>query len=115
MTIKDLKLEGFTGTESYYRHFTGGRYTDGVWYLAQKAKAFWLIDAIFSWQIKEEVRSKPFQIWTLEVKNKKGLLEMKEDTDKPITIKQKIPYTDFPEGRIEIWLIDNVLLLPSEY
>lgn len=40
---------------------------------------------------------------------------MKEDTDEPILVKQKIGYTDFPEGILKMYLIDNVLLLPSEY
>ena len=48
-TISESDLSQFIGTENYYRHWTGhGVYTDGVKYLAEKAGAYWLIDAILS-------------------------------------------------------------------
>lgn len=126
LTIEQLQTErsGFCGTENYYRHFTGGKYTDGVKHLADRTGAYWLIDAVFSWQCEQRVRSAPFQIWTLKVlktefgKNKSepmAVLEMKEDTDEPAKVSQKIQYTDFPKGEVKLYLIDGVLLLPSEY
>jgi len=126
LTMEGLQreLNGFCGTECYYRHFTGGRFTDGVKHLADRAGAYWLIDAIFSYQSEQKIRAIPFQIWTLKVlrselgKNKNepmAVLEMNEDTGEPLKVSQKIPYTDFPEGEIKLYLIDSVLLLPSEY
>lgn len=126
LTMEELQneLDRFTGTEKYYRHFTGGKFTDGVKHLADRAEAHWLIDAIFSYQIKRKIRDLPFQIWTLKVlrselgKSKSepmAILEMKEDTDAPIQVSQKIPFTDFPEGEVKLYLIGGVLLLPSEY
>jgi hypothetical protein len=41
--------------------------------------------------------------------------KMIEDTGQPVLIRQKIPFTDFPEGILKMYCIDNILLLPSEY
>ena len=116
-TVQDLErnLEAFTGTENYYRHWTGEIvYTDGVRYLAEKAGAHWLIDAIASWQ--HRVKDCYFQIWELRVNDDgSAVLTMKEDTDEPEKVRQKIPFTDFPLEYIKLYCIDGVLLLPSEY
>jgi len=128
LTIEELKkeLNGFIGTECYYQHFTGGKFTDGVKHLADRAEAYWLIDAIFSWQgerrsfefrgeKRERVKDAPFQIWILKVADSSAVLEMREDSDQPAVVRQEIEFTDFPAGEIKLYLIDGVLLLPSEY
>lgn len=78
--------------------------------MAEKLQAYWLIDAVFSYGRKEK-----FQIWTLEVSDRKGFLPMREDSTSPFIVKQDIPYTDFPEGIFKMYLIDRILILPSEY
>ena len=40
---------------------------------------------------------------------------MQEDSDQPVLVRQEIEYSDFPLDKIELWLIDGVLLLKSEY
>ncbi len=115
------ELANFTGTEQYYKHLFGGQYTDGVHYVAEKGGAYWLIDAIFSAQAK--MKKYGFQVWKLKrtgiTEPKKGeymaILTMKEDTNKPTLVEQKFEYTDFPLDEIEMWLIDGVLTLTSEY
>ena len=110
-TLTKNELGQFTGTEQWYKHWTGCLFTDGVKYMAGKAGAFWLLDVIFSYRRKE-----PFQIWTLKVKaDKSAVVTMREDTGQPVKVRQVIPYTDFPLPEIKLFLIDNVLLLPSEY
>jgi len=110
------ELEQFTGAMEYYRHPLGILFTDGVKYLADKAGAYWLIDAIASYQIRGDIRRIPFQLWELKV-NKDGtaILTMKEDTDELELVKQKIPFTDFPLNYQKLYLVDRVLMLPSEY
>ncbi len=113
-------LAQFTGTECYYAHWLRSqngesyKYTEGVQYLAEKAGAYWLLDAIFSYRRKES-----FQIWELLVatgaSHKSATLTMKEDTGQPILVTQKIEFTDFPLTDVKLWLIDGVLILPSEY
>ncbi|MDP8216011.1 MAG: hypothetical protein P9L98_01650 [Candidatus Kaelpia imicola] len=112
-TLKE-ELTNFTGTEHYYRHWLEFNYTDGVKFLAEKANCFWLLDAIGSYQHK--LKEKGFQIWTLKVnEDKLAVLQMQEDSDTPIIVKQEIEYTDFPTEEIKLYFINGVLLLTSEY
>ena len=110
--MNNLELNQFRGTEHYYQHWTKILvFTDGIHYLAEKAGAYWLIDAIASYRRKE-----PFQVWMLKVKeDKSAVLTMQEDTGQPVKVRQVIPFTDFPLDEIKLWLIDGVLILPSEY
>lgn len=110
--MKALELNQFTGTENHYKHQTGRLlWTDGVQYVAENAGAYWLIDAIVSYQ-----RTEHFQIWELKKHNdNSATLTMREDTGQPTKVRQEIPFTDFPLEEIKLYLIDGVLLLPSEY
>ena len=111
-------LDQFTGTEQYYRHTFGGKYTDGVRYLAKTAGAYWLIDAIFSHQCTPKIMAVPFQVWKLQKyawKDYQWVLTMREDKDAPRLVTQWIEYSDFPLDSVELWLIDGILILPSEY
>lgn len=117
MTSKTLNLEQFIGTESYYKHPLGILYTDGVQYLAKEANAYWLIDAIASWQLSPKIkRVQRIQFWKLRVNlhNNTAVLTCERDSD-DVAITQEIPYTDFPLESVKLYLADGVLLLPSEY
>ena len=110
----EAELGQFHGTTQYYRDFTGLLFTDGVKYLADNAKCYWLIDLVGSYQ--PQLRTTPFQVWSLELRDdKSALVTMIEDTGQPIKIKQEIPFTDFPLTEFEFFCIDNVMLLKSEY
>ena len=109
----ETNLAQFTGTEHYYKHFLGIVYTDGVNYLAEKAKAYWLIDVIASYQPQQ--KKVPFQLWEFKKTGDAGVVTMREDTGEPELVRQEIEYTDFPLDEIKFYLIDGVLLLPSEY
>ena len=65
--LQNLQL--FCGTEQYYKHFLGIRYTDGVKYLAENAQCYCLIDAIASHQpiVNRIHRLTEFQLWFLHV------------------------------------------------
>ena len=122
-------LGQFTGTEDYHRHWLGMYYTDGVQYLAEKAGAYWLIDAIASYQPKVAVRQEEFQVWTLRClddlfSSRSAVLTMDNGNDGPTIITQAIEYTDFPFDEIRLYLvkgsidgkhINNILMLTSEY
>lgn len=115
--MKDLNNEftAFYGTENYYQHWTKkGIFTDGVKEMADQFKAYWLIDVVFSYQDKK-IGSIPLQVWSITSTGDKATVEMKEDSDQPVLVNQEIPLTDFPEGMLKMYYIDNVLLLPSEY
>ena len=113
--LTEADLAQFTGTEHWYRHWTGrGTFTDGIKFMADRAGAYWLIDVVFSHQLKAKVRAEPFQIWELKVKDGKGVVTMRRDSDcKPI-VTQRLEYTDFPMAEVKMYFENDVLLLPSE-
>lgn len=116
MDAKELYefMRGFTGTEAYYRiTVVPINCTDGIVSVAKEVNAFWLFDAISSYQITH--KHIPFQLWNLSVKGSTAVLTMQEDSNSKILIKQDIEYTDFPEGEWKFYLCSGVLMLPSEY
>lgn len=115
MKIDANVLSQFTGTEKYHRGYCGVLYTDGIKYLMDNGLG-WLITDISSYQIKEDIKKIPFQIWTLKVNDDKtAVLTMKEDANEPILITQEYKYIDYSLKEVALWLIDGILILPSEY
>ena len=99
------------GTENYWKNAAlNFQYTDGVKYLHESCEAYWLLTAISSYR-----KTEPFQIWELVKNGNTAVLTMKEDSDQPELVNQKIPFTDFPLEGIKLYLIDGILLLTSEY
>lgn len=123
------QLRHFNGTNSYYKHLLGFQYTDGIKFLAEQAEAYWLLDAIGSYQYKlrQDPMLRDFQIWLLVVGDghnfikpkagNKAVLTCWEDTPrlgvKP-AVSQQIEYTDFPLPEIKLYFESKVLILPSE-
>lgn len=117
MSLTHSELSQFCGTENWTRWsplFPSFTLTDGAKYLANKAEAYWLMDAIASHQTNSKVRKEGFQLWVLKVANGKGVLTCQADSDKPALVKQEI-FTDFPLNEIKLYFIDGVIMLPSEY
>ena len=108
----ESELAGFTGTENYYRNWTGLTYTDGIRCMAGQYKAYWLIDLVGSYR---DIAARPFMVWTVDVKGGKAVVTALEDTGMKPAVTQKIPYTDFPEGRFEFYTENGVMLLKSEH
>ena len=95
-------------------------YTEGVQYMAERGGAYWLIDAVASYQPDNRITSRPdlvdFQLWELAVaKDKSATLTMRGDSDQPAVITQEIPFTDFPLAQIKFYVCNGTLMLPSEY
>ena len=123
METIDIKttLREFHGTSQYYKHLFPGKspilLTDGCKYVRDACKAFWLFDAILSYQCDKVLKGINFQIWELK-RLKLDLswqLTCREDTNTKILIRQSIEFSDFPIDYIKIWVIDKVAILPSEY
>lgn len=112
-------LAMFIGGGDQFGHWTGRiRFTEGVRYLADKAGAYWLIDAIVSYQASKAIRKNPrlaFQLWRLQVADGAAVLDCREDSDCKPAIRQEIEYTDFPLDEIELYVCDRVLMLKNEY
>jgi hypothetical protein len=120
IAASDLRssLSHFTGTSRYIRDpFTGLMHTDGIEHLAERAEAYWLLSDISAvFQHHPKVKEIPFQLWTLAVdEENKAVLTCQEDCDMPVIYEQKYEYTDFPAGTWKMYLIDGVLMVPSEY
>jgi len=104
------------GTEAYHRlSIVPINCTDGVKAVAELAGAFWLVDAIGSYQTEPKIKAEEFQVWKLEVKGSTAVLYMTDGNSNQRKVEQLITYTDFPEGTWEFYLTDNVLMLTSEY
>ena len=114
-------LKEFHGTGAYHKHLFPGKspilLTDGCNFIREECKAFWLFDAILSYQCEKILSNLKFQIWELQ-QSKKDLswkLMCREDSGRKPIITQVIEFSDFPIPEIKIWVIDKVCLLPSEY
>ncbi len=123
MQITQADLDKFTGTEAYYNVY-GIKVTDGIKFLMDNGH-YWLVTDIASFQSvkfseslnygKEYIKDLPFQVWILKVTEHSAVLTLQEDSDAPILFTKKYDYTDSPFKELKLWLINGVLILPSEY
>jgi hypothetical protein len=115
------QLKEFRGTEQYHKHLFPGKspiiLTDGCAFVREKCQAYWLFDAILSYQLDKRLKNVPFQIWELkqQMMDLSWLLTCQEDSGKKPLLTQRLEFSDFPLDSIRIWVIDGVALLPSEY
>lgn len=110
------ELQHFTGSETFYKAtlFPKFIYTEGVKYLAEKAGAYWLLDHIFIHQALSVLKGQFFQVWKLTVKANSATLIVEDGNDQQLT-SFTIAFTDFPLEEFTLWLVDNTLMLTSEY
>jgi hypothetical protein len=124
------ELRHFTGDLERWRHSFNQRliYTPGVQHLAERAGAYWLIDAIASWLPSRQFRAaaqrdpRPSDIhfWKLAVSDdRSAVLTAVADSGEEPFIRQEIEYTDFPLTEIDLHCAFDgehwTLMLPSEY
>ena len=101
-------LANFHGSENFHRHQLSGMiYTDGIKHVAEAGQAYWLIDAIASYQRDRRLTGdemlRDYQIWQLKVNaDKSAALTCKADTNEPYAITQEIEFTDFPLSAIKL-------------
>lgn len=110
-------LNSSTCSESYHRFSPIPGYpviTDGVFMLAEAAGCYWLLDVIGSYQSNQKL-DKFFQVRKLiaDMENASAVVQGYNDT--MLIVTQNISYTDFPLTELKLYLMDGVILLPSEY
>jgi hypothetical protein len=114
--IMDI-MKHANGTEQYHRYSPFPAYpkiADGVKAVAEASGSFWFLDIIGSYQQRSKKLDPHFQVWKLLVKDDMtAVVRGYNDTTRIIT--QKIPFTDFPLQEYKVYLIDGIVLLPSEY
>jgi len=104
-------------TEAYHKFSPFKDYpvaTDGVIAVAESAGCYWLLDIIGSYQIDERL-DPYFQVWKLVVNHDNSKAVVYGYNDKTLIITQDIPFTDFPLDDLKLYLMDGIILLPSEY
>ena len=102
-------LSQFTGSQEFFVYPLGRLIlTEGVRHLAEAAGAYWLIDAIASYQADPRIAGnrmlRDIQFWRLAVVGGRGVLTCREDSGREPVISQQIEFTDFPLDEVEIWL-----------
>ena len=116
--------------ENTLAHFDGGgctykingvaNMTEGVKFLCDSAKCYWLATLILSHRCNVKVRREPFQVWTLR-RNKtgSGAVAVCEDGNGNKLTAQRIPYTDFPLESVKLYAVQHcgvtTIMLPQEY
>jgi len=117
MAFDPLMLSQFTGTEHYYRLNRRCLFTDGAKYLADQARAYWLLDAAASYLL-EIGTADWFVLVRLTVAQRQAELYL-EDGNGGIRVSQQISFTDFPLSEQVLYACWDgehwVLMLPSEY
>lgn len=104
-----------TGTEFWYRHPLARAclYTDGVRIFCTMAEAYWFLDIVAT-EVLPMQKHQPFIAVTLSVKGAQAVITA-QDGNYNHFWKRDIEFTDCPEGDWKFYLIDNVLLVTSEY
>lgn len=88
--------------------------TDGVLALAEAADFYWLLTVIGSHQRNEKL-DPSFQVWKLTVHTETSSAVVQGYNDTTLIITQEVSFTDFPLEEVKLFLMDGILLLPSEY
>ncbi len=105
----------FNGTDHYYSHWLGFKMTDGVMQLANDYQCHWFIDIIASYQGYKKFKANRFQVWKLKRIQDARFWVIAEDGDNNKIGEQLVPFSDFKDDDLTMWLVDGVILLPSEY
>jgi hypothetical protein len=125
--LKREDLAQFTGTATYYRLgvlFPQVLLTDGTKHVAEEGGAWWLMEAIASYQSRAlwaaDRRLFDLHFWHLTVRpDHSATLTCVADSGETPAVTQDVPYTDFPLPEIDIWVGRSdpyrVLYLPSEH
>jgi hypothetical protein len=109
-------LAQFGGSATFTLIHPNLRITEGVQWLCDHARCYWLMDCIFTYQTRPEVAQLPFQFIDLCVNLAKqtALIEVRNG-DAEVILRQKIPQTDFPLVKLRLYYTQGVVLLPGEY
>lgn len=112
------KLNTFIGSEQLFKpSLVPIIITEGVKYFADTCECYWLLDdlTINLFRLHQQLG---YLFIDIEVNKRHTVhITVREDKDMPIVYDKKIRDLCklIPVGNYRIWLMNNVLLLPSEY
>lgn len=115
--LTKANLDQFTGSVDFFRHslMPSIVYTEGVKYMADEGGAHWLVDKIATLQLDPKVKPEEFQVWRLMRRSNNTAYLACEDGNHKEVYRELIDYTDFPLDEIELWYVNQTIMLPSEY
>lgn len=110
-------LRQYIGTETYYRHPLARNmlYTDGVQAFANHVGAYWLVDILATQPEIIKTMKRGLASITLTVNKDAQATLAVTDGAGTQTYKRGIDFTDCPEGEWKFLMVDDVIMLPSEY
>lgn len=114
-------LAQFIGTENYHHYPFVGNITDGVKYLAENARCYWLLDYIGSQRINPKIarylKKESFLCIKIELQKNNSARIIIDDGNNNVLHKEDIAFTDFPLDKITLFYDNNnhVLMLNTEY
>ena len=108
------EFNGFMGgSEQVYKHLFGTLYTEGIKYLAETYECVWFIDIVSIHS--RTLIGEEFQVWNLKrVEGYKFLITV-TDGNKNVLKTISIPFSDFKADNLDVWLVNDTILLPNEY
>jgi hypothetical protein len=112
------ELKNFCGSEVLYQYsflWINFYYSEGCRFVFESAKSYWLLNLIASWQDSILDVDKAFQTWELKKISDKNWVIKCTDGNKRELCRQELSYSDFPLDHIKLWLVNGVLMLPTEY
>ena len=111
-------LDRFIGSEHFYPiAFSPLVFTEGIKYFAEKCECFWLIDLI-GHGLKRLHRELGYLFIDIEVNKRHTVhITVRQDRDMPVVFdkKQRDLCKIIPVGTYRLYLMNDTLLLPSEY
>jgi len=105
------KLGQFTGTEAYH-NMMGVYVTDGIIYLMENGYSWFVIDAVAV--IKYKLSNQEFLSIKLKVRDGKAVMTITDGNKKKL-YSQKYEWTNAEVNELQLFYVDGVLMLPSEY
>lgn len=111
----EQNLMRFIGTENWYQHslVPAMTYTDGVKYFAEQTGSYWILDVIAT-EYFPMLKEQPFLFISVESKNASCTILVTDGDGQELKSKP-VSFTTLIEGVWTFYLVDDVLLLPSEY
>ncbi|WP_062309160.1 DUF6876 family protein [Polynucleobacter sinensis] len=117
-TELETALRQFTGSEHYYRTNGNLVVTDGVKFLADEAKCFWLLDLYASHLIGVHGEQESFTVLKLTRVGVGARVVIEDGNGNQLAL-QQVEYTDFPLASITLYGVWDgsmwIVMLTSEY
>lgn len=102
--------------ESAFRHWSGAFvYSEGTQFLADKARAYWLIDLIAMRCSDDRIKGQAFVHWKLTVAEDRTAVLIADNANGGELLRETVAHIDFSLDEITLYLVDETLQLPREY